>query len=81
MSGIGSLIPLDIRGGYQHWLRDAQLGMQNLLLHGMRSLLTMLGMIFGVAAVVAMLSIGSSSRQKKPRNGRPIPKFARSPRV
>jgi putative ABC transport system permease protein len=64
MSGIGSLIPPDIRGGYQHWLRDAQLGMQNLLLHGMRSLLTMLGMIFGVAAVVAMLSIGAGARQK-----------------
>jgi putative ABC transport system permease protein len=38
--------------------------MQNLLVHGMRSLLTMLGMIFGVAAVVAMLSIGAGARQK-----------------
>src|ERR1700676_4479523 len=64
MSGIGSLIPPGIQGGYQHWLRDAQLGMQNLLLHGMRSLLTMLGMIFGVAAVVAMLSIGAGERKK-----------------
>lgn len=49
---------------YQQWTRDAQLGLQNLLLHGMRSLLTMLGMIFGVAAVVAMLSIGAGARQK-----------------
>jgi len=49
---------------YQQWSRDAALGMQNLLLHGMRSLLTMLGMIFGVAAVVAMLSIGAGARQK-----------------
>ena len=49
---------------YQQWTRDAQLGMQNLLLHGTRSLLTMLGMIFGVAAVVAMLSIGAGARQK-----------------
>jgi putative ABC transport system permease protein len=49
---------------YQQWTRDAQLGMQNLLAHGMRSLLTMLGMIFGVAAVVAMLSIGAGARQK-----------------
>ena len=48
----------------QQWTRDAHLGMQNLLLHGMRSLLTMLGMIFGVAAVVAMLSIGAGARQK-----------------
>ena len=38
--------------------------MQNLLLHGLRSLLTMMGMIFGVAAVVAMLSIGAGARQK-----------------
>ncbi len=49
---------------YQQWMRDAQLGWQNLLLHGTRSLLTMLGMIFGVAAVVAMLSIGAGARQK-----------------
>ncbi len=48
----------------QQWTRDAELGFQNLLLHGMRSLLTMLGMIFGVAAVVAMLSIGAGARQK-----------------
>src|SRR5579884_3335583 len=50
--------------GYQQWLPDLQLGFQNLLLHRLRSLLTMLGMIFGVAAVVAMLSIGAGARQK-----------------
>ena len=49
---------------YRQWSRDVDLGMQNLLVHGMRSLLTMLGMIFGVAAVVAMLSIGAGARQK-----------------
>ncbi len=48
----------------QQWTRDAELGFKNLVLHGMRSLLTMLGMIFGVAAVVAMLSIGAGARQK-----------------
>jgi putative ABC transport system permease protein len=56
-----------IRGfdfGYQQWVRDIQLGVENLYLHGLRSLLTMLGMIFGVAAVVAMLSIGAGARQK-----------------
>jgi putative ABC transport system permease protein len=41
-----------------------RLGLQNLLLHRLRSLLTMLGMIFGVAAVVSMLSIGAGARQK-----------------
>ena len=61
-----SLLPIPSRSllVYQQWSRDAQLGFQNLLLHGMRSLLTMLGMIFGVAAVVAMLSIGAGARQK-----------------
>ncbi len=49
---------------YQNWLPDVQLGFQNLLLHRLRSLLTMLGMIFGVAAVVSMLSIGAGARQK-----------------
>ena len=47
--------PSLVRGfdfGYQQWVRDIQLGIQNLMLHGLRSLLTMLGMIFGVAAVV-----------------------------
>src|SRR2546430_3656664 len=45
-------------------LPDLRLGLQNLLLHKLRSLLTMLGMIFGVAAVVAMLSIGAGAQQK-----------------
>ena len=50
--------------GYQQWIPDLRLGLQNLLLHRLRSLLTMLGMIFGVAAVVSMLSIGAGARQK-----------------
>jgi putative ABC transport system permease protein len=61
---IESLLPARFLLGYQQWARDVQLGMQNLVVHGMRSLLTMLGMIFGVAAVVAMLSIGAGARQK-----------------
>ena len=40
------------------------LGLDNLRTHKLRSLLTMLGMIFGVAAVVAMLSIGAGARQE-----------------
>jgi len=50
--------------GVQQWIPDLQLGLQNLLVHRMRSLLTMLGMIFGVAAVVSMLSIGAGARQR-----------------
>ncbi len=48
----------------QRWLPDLHLALQNLLLHRLRTLLTMLGMIFGVAAVVSMLSIGAGARQK-----------------
>jgi putative ABC transport system permease protein len=50
--------------GFQQWVPDLRLGLQNLLLHRLRSMLTMLGMIFGVAAVVSMLSIGAGARQK-----------------
>jgi putative ABC transport system permease protein len=64
MAAIETLIPERFLITYQQWMRDVQLGVQNLLLHGLRSLLTMLGMIFGVAAVVAMLSIGAGARQK-----------------
>ena len=59
-----TFVPERLLLGYQQWARDVQLGVQNLLVHGLRSLLTMLGMIFGVAAVVAMLSIGAGARQK-----------------
>jgi putative ABC transport system permease protein len=46
------------------WLPDLGRSLDNLLLHKLRTLLTMLGMIFGVAAVVAMLSIGAGAQQQ-----------------
>jgi putative ABC transport system permease protein len=55
---------LRLLSGYRLWLPDLQLGFENLMLHRLRTLLTMLGMIFGVAAVVSMLSIGAGARQK-----------------
>jgi putative ABC transport system permease protein len=57
-------LPSRILSGYKQWLPDLRLGLENLLAHRLRSLLTMLGMIFGVAAVVSMLSIGAGARQK-----------------
>ena len=45
-------------------LPEFRLGLENLRAHKLRSLLTMLGMIFGVAAVVAMLSIGAGAQQE-----------------
>jgi putative ABC transport system permease protein len=45
-------------------LRDIRMGINNLMLHGLRSLLTMLGMVFGVASVIAMLAVGSGAGQE-----------------
>ena len=46
-------------------LQDLQLGLDNLRVHKLRSLLTMRHVIFGVAAVVAMLSIGAALTQNR----------------
>ena len=51
-------------GNYAHVLPDFRMGLDNLRAHKLRSLLTMMGMIFGVAAVVAMLSIGAGAQQE-----------------
>jgi putative ABC transport system permease protein len=53
-----------VRGTTSDFLPDLRLGFENLRAHKLRSLLTMLGMIFGVAAVVAMLSIGAGAQQE-----------------
>jgi putative ABC transport system permease protein len=45
------------------WLATLKLAVRNLLLHKMRSSLTLLGTILGVASVIAMLSIGEGSKQ------------------
>jgi putative ABC transport system permease protein len=57
-------MPGRVLAGYKQWLPDLRMGLENLFAHRLRSLLTMLGMIFGVAAVVSMLSIGAGARQK-----------------
>jgi putative ABC transport system permease protein len=45
----------------QDLIRDIALGIENLLLHKLRSFLTMLGVVFGVGSVVAMLSVGEGA--------------------
>ena len=45
-------------------LPELYMGLSSLLVHKLRSLLTMLGMIFGVGAVVAMLSITAGAQQE-----------------
>src|SRR5512136_2912799 len=44
--------------------RNIWLGIENLLLHKLRSFLTMLGVVFVVGSVVAMLSVGEGASAK-----------------
>ena len=46
------------------WAPELRRSFDNLLVHKLRTLLTMLGMIFGVAAVLSMLSIGAGAQQQ-----------------
>ena len=49
-------------------LRSLRLGLKSLLLHKLRSGLTVLGIVFGVAAVISMLAVGEgSSREQQER--------------
>jgi putative ABC transport system permease protein len=52
------------RSTWSAWLPDVGRSVESLLMHKLRTLLTMLGMIFGVAAVLAMLSIGAGAQQQ-----------------
>ncbi|MFK7759480.1 MAG: ABC transporter permease [Phycisphaerales bacterium] len=44
--------------------RNVQLGIKTLMLHKMRSVLTMMGMVFGVGAVIAMLAVGEGASKQ-----------------
>ncbi len=46
------------------WLRTLQLGVKSLLLHPLRSLLTVLGIFIGVASVIWLLAIGEGISRK-----------------
>jgi len=65
MSAVAATLPArrDARRGLD-MLPELQQGLDNLRAHKLRSALTMLGMIFGVAAVIAMLSIGAGAQQQ-----------------
>lgn len=45
-------------------VRNIALGVENLLLHKLRSFLTTLGIVFGVGSVVAMLSVGEGASKE-----------------
>ncbi len=44
--------------------RNIRLGIKTLLLHKLRSLLTVLGVVFGVGSVIAMLSVGEGASRE-----------------
>lgn len=46
------------------FIRNVHLGVKTLMLHKMRSMLTMLGMVFGVGAVIAMLAVGEGASRE-----------------
>jgi putative ABC transport system permease protein len=45
-------------------MRNVRLGIKTLLLHKLRSLLTMLGVVFGVGSVIAMLAVGEGASRE-----------------
>ena len=48
----------------KHLYREIKLGVKNLVLRSTRSLLTMLGMVFGVGSVIAMLAVGEGASKE-----------------
>lgn len=48
---------------HSRFFRDVKLGVKNLLLHKLRSFLTMLGVVFGVGSVIAMLAVGAGASE------------------
>ncbi len=46
------------------YMREIRLGIKNLLLHKLRSFLTMLGVVFGVSSVIAMLAVGEGASKE-----------------
>jgi putative ABC transport system permease protein len=49
---------------FPRFRRTITLGVKNLFLHKVRSLLTMLGIVFGVGSVIAMLAVGEGASRK-----------------
>ncbi len=49
---------------HSKFIRNVLLGIENLLLHKLRSFLTMLGVVFGVGSVMAMLSVGEGASKE-----------------
>ena len=50
-----------------HFVKIVQMALKSLMLHKFRSLLSVLGIIFGVMAVVAMMAVGEGAKRKSLR--------------
>lgn len=48
----------------KRWLEDGRQALEQLAAHKLRTFLTLLGMIFGVGAVIAMLSVGEGAERE-----------------
>jgi len=57
---------------HTRFYRNIRLGLKDLMLHKLRSLLTMLGVVFGVASVIAMLAVGEGASQQALENIRKL---------
>lgn len=48
---------------YKRLIVEIQMGIKNIMNHKLRSLLTMLGIVFGVCSVISMLAVGEGANQ------------------
>ncbi|NLW86831.1 MAG: FtsX-like permease family protein [Planctomycetes bacterium] len=53
-------------------IRNIRLGIKTLMLHKLRSLLTVLGVVFGVGSVIAMLAVGEGASEQAMREIRKL---------
>ena len=61
---LSRLGPIDLGTLARHWLPDLRQAAVQLAHHRLRSALTLLGMIFGVGAVIAMLAVSEGGRRQ-----------------
>ena len=59
-----ALLSSRVRQSARHWLPDIRQALAQLAHHRLRSALTLLGMVFGVGAVIAMLAVSEGGRRE-----------------
>lgn len=59
-----ALLSQQVRQSARHWLPDVRQALAQLAHHRLRSALTLLGMVFGVGAVIAMLAVSEGGRRE-----------------